>query len=82
MQFTEDGMRARFHALTAEREKILAKSGPLRAERDAFVQETRPKEQAMNAAIKKAEAGLFDIDQERAALARALKGKTGEPPQA
>lgn len=79
MQFTEDEMRSRFHALTVEREKILAKSGPLRAERDAFVQETRPKEQSMNAAIKKAETGLYDIDMERAALVRALKGKTGEP---
>ena len=79
MKFDETAMRARFHELTAKREKILAKSGPLREERDAIVQAAEAQVQPLIAEIKKAEADLYDIDMERAAMVRALKGKVGEP---
>lgn len=77
--FSEDAMRARFHDLTARAEAIRAVSTPLREARDTKVNAAREAENAMNAEIKAAEAGLFEIDNERAALARALKGQTGEP---
>lgn len=76
--FTEDAMRARFAELTQAREAILAISTPLRQSRDAAVNAARDAETAMNAEIKAAEAGLFEIDMERGALARALKGQTGD----
>jgi len=79
MGFNPNDMRVRFAELTAQREKITAVSGPLREKRDAFVKEMRAKEDAMSAEIKTAEEGLFDIDQERAMIARALGGKTAMP---
>jgi hypothetical protein len=78
--FDEATMRKRFHELTAQRNAILTKSVPLREKRDAHVNAARETEAKMNAEIKKAEAGLFEIEQERAALVRALKGKTGPAP--
>ena len=77
MQFTEEAMRARFHELGALSDEKLAVSTPLREQRDAIVQAAREQEDALNAQIAEAEEGLFDIDMERGALARALKGKTG-----
>lgn len=70
-------MRARFAELTEKRERILAKSEPLRAARDKHANDSAAKERAMNAKIKAAEAGLFENEQERAMIARALGGKTG-----
>ena len=79
-----DEMRKRFHELGAKREEILARTTPLREKRDALVQEYAPRVRELEKEIRKVETegGLFDLDQERAALARALKGKTGEPPAA
>jgi hypothetical protein len=77
--FTPEAMRARFHELKAQREAIKAVSDPIRAERDAHVQAARAKEDELTAALKAAEEGLFDLDMEMAALARALNGKTGSP---
>lgn len=79
MDFDPATLRARFHQLGAERAARLAASAPLREARDAFVNEARAKEAAMNAAIAEAEAGLFQSDQERGMIARALGGRTGEP---
>jgi hypothetical protein len=78
-QFTQDSMRARLQTLNKAREKILAKSTPVRAARDAFVAEMTAREAEMNTAVREAEAGLFDIDMERGLLTRALGGKTGAP---
>lgn len=75
--FDPDTLRKRFHELNARRDAILAVAMPLRAARDAFSAEADAKLAAMKADILKAEAGLFEIDQERAVISRALGGKTG-----
>lgn len=82
MSFSFDpaAMRARFQALTSQREEILAQSLPLREQRDAYQQETERQIREVNGHIKQIEAGLYDIDVECAAIARALNGKTGTPP--
>ena len=72
-------IKKRFHALGAERERKLALSAPLRARRDALVTKARAEELELNKQIKAAEVGLYEIDVERAALARAVGGQTGEP---
>ena len=77
--FLPDNMRARFHELGRQRDAILAKSAPLRQRRDRLVAEMESAVSALNVEVKEAETGLFDIDSERGALARALGGKTGEP---
>lgn len=69
---------ARFHELGALRETKLAKSAPLRKQRDAIVNEARATEEALNRKIEEAEAGLYEIDVERGALSRAVGGRTGE----
>ena len=76
---TPDKMRERFQDLRERRDAILKRSGPLREKRDALVNEAREKEQALNERIRKAEEGLFEIDQEAAMIARALGGQTGAP---
>jgi len=75
--FDPDNMRRQFHELGAKRDAILAQSGPLRDQRDALIAEHTAAVQAIDAQIKAAEAGLFDIDNERGMLVRALKGRTG-----
>jgi hypothetical protein len=80
MTFSPNNMRKRFHDLGVTRNKKLAASAPLRTKRDAKIAAHDVEIAALNAQIKAAEAGLYDIDMERAALARALSGKTGEPP--
>ena len=76
------GMQARFHELGAAREAILAQSGPANAVREAIrerIGELERMAAALTVEIKRIEAPLFDIDNERGGLVRALKGKTGEP---
>lgn len=79
--YTDEALRARFADLTAQREAILAVSMPLREARDtelnAILETVRAKRAIHDEAIRAAEAGLLEIDQERANLVRALKGKTG-----
>lgn len=77
MSFDPDSMRKRFHELSARREAILAASAPLRAKRETAVALYESVVKPLEAQIKEAEAGLYDIDQERAIIARALNGKTG-----
>lgn len=75
-------MQKRFHALGAERERILAASAPHRAARDEIrvkVQALELEMKPLTAEIKRIETNLYSIDMERAALARALQGKTGVP---
>lgn len=80
-QFNPETMRKRFHELGKKRDGILAKTMPLRAQRDKVVQEADAKAKALAAQYLKIEKdeGLYDIEMERGALARALGGKTGTP---
>lgn len=84
--FSPDALRVRFHALCDQRDAIRKEAAPIRAAYDAKRQEVAAKEQAeitpLVAKLKTIEAPLFDLDQEIAAVARALGGKTGERPVA
>jgi chromosome segregation ATPase len=87
MDFSPDTIRARFHELTAERAKIDAKLEPLRTERDAIlrgdtdltVKKAKAREEHLAEKIAAFQQQLAPIENERAACARALGGKTGEP---
>lgn len=70
-------MRARFAALGEAREAALVVSTPLREERDVITQECQQRIAVLDGGIAEAEADLFDLDQERALIARALGGRTG-----
>lgn len=79
---TEETMRARFHELNADKERVIESLQPLqqryddiRFQMDQLAEELAP----IRAELIKRKEPLFDIDMERAALARALKGKTGQP---
>lgn len=75
-------MRKRFHDLGKERDAILAKTEAQRAKREAIraqMQALEAQMKPLNAEIKAIEAPLYGVDMERAALARALGGKTGTP---
>lgn len=80
MTFDKDAMRARFWELTAQAEAIQANVAPLREAHDAFVNETAAKAREMHDAIKAAQEGLFDIENERAFLARGLGNVVGPRP--
>ncbi len=78
----QEEMRARFHALGKQRDEVLAKAAPSRAKYDAMrAQEAQLREQMkpIIAEIKAIEAPLYEIDNERGMIARALNGKTGAP---
>jgi chromosome segregation ATPase len=87
MDFSPDKIRARFHELTAERAKIDAKLDPLRAEladlisgdTDLTAKKARSREASVRDKIVDLQQQLAPIENERAACARALGGKTGEP---
>lgn len=70
-----DEMSRQLKDLNAKREAILAKSGPLRQVRDDHVNAAREIENRMNAEIKEIEKDMFEIDNDRSALARALGGR-------
>lgn len=75
-----DDMRARFKALGAERDALLAKLEPDRKERDRLwseVEAIQAKRKALTERMKADNDRLAQIDNERGALARALNGKTG-----
>lgn len=74
-----DDMRARFHELGRQREDILARSMPMREERDRLAQAARAQELALNAQIKEIEASLYSIDVERGRLSRALRDDPASP---
>lgn len=77
--FSPEAMRRRFAELTTKRDEILQQSTPLREQRDRMLADHQQQQKNLNDEIAKVETGLFDIDQERAMLARALNGKTGDP---
>lgn len=70
-----DQMQAQLQEMNAKRDAILAISGPLREARDKHANEAREIELRMNAEIKEVEKELFDLDNDRSALARALGGR-------
>jgi hypothetical protein len=72
-------MQRRFHDLGRQRDSILAQSGPLRSERDQALANIEARVKALETTIKELEEPLFEIDRERAFIARALNGKTGVP---
>ncbi len=78
LDFSPENLRKRWAELTAEYEKKAAPRDKLMAERDAKIAKLTDAEQRAYAAkIKKANEGLYEIEMERAAIARALGGKTG-----
>lgn len=76
-EFTPEALRARFAALTEQRDTVAAVSEPLRTRRDAIAAQAAADLAALDVEIRAAETGLFDLDQERAMIARALGGRTG-----
>lgn len=76
--FDREKLQARFHALTAKREAIRAKADPIREQRDKIIARHAKEAAEINKKVQAAEKGLFEIDQERAMIARAL-GNVGEP---
>ncbi len=75
MAFDKATHEKRRDDVEAQITKIRDKSGPLRLARDKHVQKARAKEDEMNAEIAKVEKGLFDLENERAFLSRALGAK-------
>lgn len=78
MNLDRDKLKKRFHELTAKAAAIRAKSDPVRAARDKLVAKHAKEEAAANKKVKDVEEGLFEIEQERAMIARAV-GNVGEP---
>jgi hypothetical protein len=84
-QLTNATFKARWDELSAQRVAIDAVLDPKRAELDSIVAgtadmtlaEAREREPVLRAEIRALQAELFPIEQERAACARALSGKTG-----
>jgi len=70
-------LRKRFSDLTAEAVSIRAQSARFRDEYNAEVMRHTSIVAPLEKVIREAEAGLFEIEQERAMISRALNGKTG-----
>lgn len=78
--FSTEAMRKRFWELTGQVDQVRQKAGPLRAKYEALRHQQCEIDKQLApiiADMKQAEAPLFEMDKERAALARALNGKTG-----
>lgn len=68
-------MRKRFKELTSAVGEVRVRTTPLRAARDKLLNETQVKLQKMESEYMEIEKGLYDMEQDRAALARALGGR-------
>lgn len=87
MDFSPDKLRKRFKDLTAEYDALDKKLQPLRDELDKVVagegnvtvKEARKREEQLRPKIKELQEKQYPIEMERAAISRALGGKTGEP---
>lgn len=75
--FDPDTMRKRFAELGEKRASILAECEGLEAQRDKLIADHTAAVRPLEARLKEFKAPLFDLDQERATIARALKGKAG-----
>ena len=79
---TEAALRARFIEACAERDAIRAAAAPIRAERDLLqndVDVVVAQQNVLADQFKAIEVPLYDLDNEIAAISRALRGKTGDP---
>lgn len=76
MSDTDDLMRKKFDEMAAERDAILAKSGPLRAKRDKVLNDAKEKARSMDVEIKRVEARLFDIQMGLGRLGKAMGGRS------
>lgn len=72
----EPELRAKWDELQTKRAKITEISEPLRKARDAYVQQSSARIAEFDNAIKDAETGLYDLDNERAHVARQLGAKS------
>lgn len=72
----EPMLRARWDELHEVREKILAVATPLRQARDSLVQDSAARIKALDVSIREAEKGLYEIENERAHIARKLGAKS------
>jgi hypothetical protein len=85
MDFSPEKLRAHFADLTKKHDAITAKLQPLRDELDALggsdlsVSDARKREEKLRPQIVKHQQELAPIEAERAAVARALGGKTSTP---
>ena len=82
MDFSKESLQKHFHSLTAKRVRIDAKLDPLRKELNALVAKdsySRKEEAKLRDAIVKLQQELAPIENERAAVSRALAGQTVVP---
>ena len=85
--FSPAALKSRWDELTGQRATLDAQLDPKRAELDALaggtadlsLAEAFAREPALRAEIEALQDELYPIEQERAAIARALGGKTGTP---
>jgi hypothetical protein len=75
MNTTRKTLTTRYGKITAQADAIQQVATPLRERRDALKQRHAAELASLNADIRKAEQGLFDIEQERAQIAIALGGR-------
>lgn len=75
---SQDAKQKMFWELTAEAAKIRERSTPLREKRDKLLASIALEVQQLEKEIREIEAPLYDIENRRGELARALRGKTGE----
>jgi len=73
---TDDLLKARLQEVKEQVDARMAVVMPLREKRDKFIADTDKKVQQMNAEIKEAEEGLFDLRMEHGRLAKVTGGKT------
>lgn len=77
MDFSPDKLRARFAELTKQYNAMDAKRAPLQQERDKKHASLTTKQlQVYDDKIRKANKGMYEVEMERAMIARALGGKT------
>ena len=83
-KYTPEDMRRRFWEATAEKEALVEEVAPIRARLDALHTEMAPllaELQTVKAELIAAERPMMaELDNERAALARALSNKVGDRP--
>lgn len=77
MDFSPAALNKRHAEINKKREAILAKSTPLREKRDEMVAKHLAARETADAAITDAEDGLYELDQERAMIVRALGTRLG-----
>jgi hypothetical protein len=77
MDFSPDKLRARFAELTKQYNQMDAKRAPIQQARDKYMEKHGAKLAEFDDRIRKANKGMYEVEMERAAISRALGGKTG-----